>query len=60
MNWDHFSNLSFSQPKVAPYEIWAKLAQRRSFEILNIFPIQMHKEAKIQPLGILGSGEEDF
>ena len=25
---DHFSNLSFPQPKEAPYEIWAKLAQR--------------------------------
>ena len=27
-NCDHFSNLSFPQPKEAPYEIWAKLAQR--------------------------------
>ena len=27
-NRDHFSNLSFTQPKEAPYEIWAKLAQR--------------------------------
>ena len=25
---DHFSNLSIPQPKEAPYEIWAKLAQR--------------------------------
>ena len=25
---DHFSNLSFPHPKEAPYEIWAKLAQR--------------------------------
>ena len=25
---DHLSNLSFPQPKEAPYEIWAKLAQR--------------------------------
>ena len=25
---DHFSNLSFPQPKEAPNEIWAKLAQR--------------------------------
>ena len=24
----HFSNLSFPHPKEAPYEIWAKLAQR--------------------------------
>ena len=28
MNCDHFSNLSFPQPKEAPYEICAKLAQR--------------------------------
>ena len=27
-NRDHFSKLSFPQPKKAPYEIWAKLAQR--------------------------------
>ena len=27
MNRDHFSNLSFPQPKEAPYEICAKLAQ---------------------------------
>ena len=50
MNHDHFSNFSFPQPKEAPYEICAKLAQRlqrTSFEILNIFPIQMHKEAKL-------------
>ena len=50
MNRDHFRNLSYPQPKEAAYEIWAKLAQslqRRSFEILNIFPIQMHKEAKL-------------
>ena len=28
MDRDHFSNLSFPQPKEAPYEIWAKLAQQ--------------------------------
>ena len=28
INCDHFSILSFPQPKEAPYEIWAKLAQR--------------------------------
>ena len=28
MNCDHFSNLLFPLPKEAPYEIWAKLAQR--------------------------------
>ena len=28
MNCDHFSNLSFPQPKEAPYEICAKLGQR--------------------------------
>ena len=27
MDRDHFSNLSFPQPKEAPYEILAKLAQ---------------------------------
>ena len=27
MDCDHFSNFSFPQPKEAPYEIWAKLAQ---------------------------------
>ena len=27
-NHDHFSNLLFPLPKEAPYEIWAKLAQR--------------------------------
>ena len=27
-NRDHFSNLLFPLPKEAPYEIWAKLAQR--------------------------------
>ena len=27
MDRDHFSNFSFPQPKEAPYEIWAKLAQ---------------------------------
>ena len=27
-NRDHFSNFSFPHPKEAPYEIWAKLAQR--------------------------------
>ena len=25
---NHFSNFSFTHPKEAPYEIWAKLAQR--------------------------------
>ena len=51
MNHDHFSNLSFPQPKEAPYEICAKIGleapEEKSFEILNIFPIQMHKEAKL-------------
>ena len=39
---DHFSNLSFPQPKEAPYEIWAKLAQmlqRRSrLKFWTFFP----------------------
>ena len=51
-NSDHFSNLSFPQPKEAPYEICEKLAhseapEEKSFEILNIFSIQMHKEANL-------------
>ena len=45
MDSNHFSNLSFPCPRVAPNKIWASLAQRRSFEILNIFPIQMCREA---------------
>ena len=43
MNHAHFSNLSFSCPKKAPNEIWARLAQRlrsKSFEIINIFSVQ--------------------
>ena len=48
INCDHFSNLSFPQPKEAPYEMCAKLAQslqRRRF--LNVFPKQMHREANL-------------
>ena len=44
------NNLSFSCPRETPNEIWATLAQRlqrRLFEILNIFPIQMHREANM-------------
>ena len=47
---NHFSNLSFPWPREAPNEIWATFVQRlqsRSFEILNIFPIQMHREANL-------------
>ena len=47
MNRDHFSNLSFPQPKEAPYEIGPEAPEEKSFEILNIFPIQMHTEAKL-------------
>ena len=92
----NFSYLWFPHPKVAPYEIWAKLAQRpqrRScLKFSTIFPLwgsykcilgkptwPCHKKVsmqillatlvdlpspmsltKIQPQGILGSGEEDF
>ena len=45
MDRNHFSILSFPQPKEAPHKSWATLAQRlqrRSFEILNIFPIQIY------------------
>ena len=54
---DNFSNLLFSHPKVAPCEIWTKLAQwlqRRSnlkFSTIFLFKcmglIQMHKEANL-------------
>ena len=51
INHDHFSNLSFPQPKEAPYEICEKIGleapEEKLFEILHIFPIQMHKEAKL-------------
>ena len=44
MDRDHFSNLSFPQPKKAQYEIWAKLAQQfleKSFENVKG---QMHRQ----------------
>ena len=57
MDRDHFSNLSFPQPKVAPHEIWTTLAQRlqRSshlkfstfFPYKCMLPIQMHREANL-------------
>ena len=46
MDRDHFSNLLFPQPKEAP--IWnlsktgQEASERKSFEILNSFPIQMY------------------
>ena len=46
MDRDYFSNFSFLCPKEAPVEIWVTLAQwgseKKSFEILNNFPIQMY------------------
>ena len=49
MNGNHFSNFSFPCPREAPNEIWGTLVQRlqRSFEILSIFPIQMHMETNL-------------
>ena len=47
---DHFSNFLFPLPKEAPYEIWKigpEAPEEKLFEILNIFPIQMHKVAKL-------------
>ena len=54
---NHFSNLSFPQPKEAQYEIWAKLAwrlQSRSrlkfstfFPYKCMVPMQMHREANL-------------
>ena len=50
-NRDHFSNLLFPLPKEAPYlnlsKIGPEAPEKKLFEILNIFPIQMHKEAKL-------------
>ena len=47
-NRGHFSNLLFALSKEAPYEIWAKEApEEKLSEILNIFPIQMQKEANL-------------
>ena len=31
-----FSNISFPQPKEAPYEIWAKLAQQQRWSFENV------------------------
>ena len=57
MDPDHFSNLSFPQPKEAPHKIWATLTQRlkrRSrlkfstfFPYKCMVPIQMHREANL-------------
>ena len=48
---DHFSNLSFPQPKKGSIWNLSKIGpgapEEKSFEILNIFHIQMHKEAKL-------------
>ena len=42
MDRNHFSNLSFPQPKEAPSNIGPEASEEESFEILNIFPIQMY------------------
>ena len=57
MDHNHFSNLSFPQPKEAPHDIWATLAQRlqrRSclnfstfFPYKCMVPIHMHREANL-------------
>ena len=64
-NRDRFSNLSFPQPKEAPYEIWAKLAQRlqrRSrLKFWTFFPYKCirkqnwpyHKKVKCQCMTII-------
>ena len=44
MDGNYFGNLSFPCPREAPNKIWAALAH---FEILNIFPIHMHREANL-------------
>ena len=46
MDLNHFSNLSFPCPKEAPHENLKNTgrvaSEEKSFEILNIFPIQMY------------------
>ena len=44
MDRDHFSHLSFPQPKEAPNlsNIGPEASEEKSFEILNSFPIQMY------------------
>ena len=46
MDRDHFSNLSSPQPKEAPHKILSNTgpaaSEEKSFEILNIFLIQMY------------------
>ena len=42
MDRDHFSNLSFPQTKEVPNEIGPEVTEEKSFEILNIFPIQIY------------------
>ena len=51
MDGNHFSTLSFPLPKGGPKwnmrNIDPEALEKKSFEILNIFPIQMHKEANL-------------
>ena len=57
MDRDHFSNLSFPQPKEAQHKNLSnngpEASEEKSFEILNIFPykcivpIQMHREENL-------------
>ena len=46
MNRDHFSNLLFPLPWNLS-KIGQEAPEEKLFENLNIFPIQMHKEAKL-------------
>ena len=50
MDSNHFSNLSFPCPREALNEMsndGPEAPEEKSFEILNIFPIQMHREANL-------------
>ena len=68
-NRDHFSNLSFPQPKEAPHEIWAKFAQRRSrLKFWTFLPYKCirkqnwpyHKKVKCQCTTIILATSIDF
>ena len=51
MDSNHFSNLSFPLPQEGSKwnlsNIGPEAPEEKSFEIINIFPIQMHREANL-------------
>ena len=46
MDGNHLSNLSFPCPREAS-NVGPEAPEEKSFEILNIFPVQMHGEANL-------------